>query len=56
MAMPSASGISTKGLKYKLDNDSLQFGVREGTLNLSSAEKISIGKKKGDLLVFLSLL
>ncbi len=56
MAMPSASGITTKGLKYKLENDSLQFGVREGTLNLSSAENISIEKKKGDLLVFLSTL
>lgn len=56
MSMPRASGITTKGLKYKLKNDSLEFGVREGTLNISSAENISIEKKKGDLLVFLSTL
>lgn len=56
MAMSYASGITTKGLKYKLKNDSLEFGLREGTLNISSAENISIEKKKGDLLVFLSTL
>lgn len=56
MAMPFASGVSTKGLKYKLNNESLEFGVREGTLNISSAQNISIEKKKGELLVFLSVL
>jgi len=54
LGFPVASGITIKGFKYKLDNESLEFGVREGTLNVSSSKKIMIEKKKGDLLVFLS--
>jgi len=55
MAMPVAKGVSTKGLKYKLKNDTLEFGVHEGTLNVSSSKNISITKEKGDLLVFLGI-
>lgn len=56
MAMPLAVGVTTHGLKYKLNKDTLEYGVREGTLNVASSENISITKEKGDLLVFLSIL
>jgi thiamine pyrophosphokinase len=52
MPMPSAGGITTKGLKYKLRNESLELGTREGTLNVSTAKNISIEFKKGSLLLF----
>ncbi len=56
MAMPLAKGVSSKGLKYKLNKDTLEYGIREGTLNLSSSDNILIRKEKGDLLVFLSII
>ena len=52
MPMPSAGGITTKGLKYKLQNESLELGTREGTLNLSTAKNVSIEFRKGSLLLF----
>ena len=52
MPMPSAGGITTKGLKYKLQNESLELGTREGTLNVSTAKNISIEFRKGSLLLF----
>ncbi|MDD5363001.1 MAG: thiamine diphosphokinase [Ignavibacteria bacterium] len=52
MAMPLASGIKTKGLKYPLNNESLEMGLREGALNVSSAKKVSVEYKHGDLLIF----
>ena len=54
LGFPAAYGVTTKGLKYKLNNETLEFGVREGTLNVSSSKKIIIEKKRGNLLVFLS--
>jgi thiamine pyrophosphokinase len=52
IAMPKAIGVSTKGLKYKLIEEDLEFGVREGTLNESVSENISISFKSGTLLIF----
>jgi len=52
MPMPIASGIKTIGLKYALNNETLKFGIREGTLNVSSSNHISISFKKGNLLLF----
>jgi thiamine pyrophosphokinase len=51
MPVPRASGITTKGLKWKLRNEELTFSVREGTLNRSVSNKITIEIKKGVLLV-----
>ena len=53
MAMPIAKGISTKGLKYALKNETLEFGIREGTLNKTSAKTINISFKFGNLLLFI---
>ena len=52
MALPVAKGITTEGLQYKLNNEDLEFGVREGTLNNAVSEKISISFSSGDLLLF----
>jgi len=53
MAMPTAKCITTKGLKYSLKNESLEFGIREGTLNKTSAKTINISFKTGHLLLFI---
>lgn len=53
MAMPVAKGITTKGLKYSLKNESLEFGIREGTLNKTSSKTINISFKTGHLLLFI---
>jgi thiamine pyrophosphokinase len=50
--MPFAKGIKTKGLEYALNNEDLEFGVREGALNKSNSDKIHISFKEGDLLIF----
>lgn len=52
LALPKANNICTKGLMYPLSNESLTFGVREGTLNKSVTENISIIFKSGSLLLF----
>ena len=52
MPMPIAKGITTKGLKYKLIDEDLELGVREGTLNVSEEKNITIDFKDGDLLLF----
>jgi thiamine pyrophosphokinase len=52
MPMPFAGGITTKGLKYRLYNETLEFGLREGALNISESKTISIEFTSGDLLLF----
>jgi thiamine pyrophosphokinase len=52
LGFPIAEGITTTGLQYPLKNETLEFGVREGTLNKSIAKKISIKFNKGDLILF----
>lgn len=49
--MPEAGGVTTKGLKYALKNEKLEFGIREGALNVSVGDRVSISVKKGLLLV-----
>jgi thiamine pyrophosphokinase len=52
MPFPIAKGITTKGLKYKLENEDLELGIREGTLNVSESKNIVIEFTSGDLLLF----
>jgi thiamine pyrophosphokinase len=47
-------GITTKGLKFALYNESLQNGVRDGSSNVTVEKKIEIEFKKGDLLLFVN--
>ncbi len=48
-----ASGITTKGLRYPLTDESLENGKRDGTSNETVASKLSVEVKQGDLLVFI---
>ncbi len=52
LALPKAKNIYTKGLQYCLNNQKLEFGVREGTLNKSISDKVSIRFKSGNILLF----
>ncbi len=45
-------GISTKGLEYALENESLELGVREGTSNVVIANPVVIKVNKGNLLLY----
>lgn len=47
------SGITTKGLKYKLANESLKNGERDGTSNETVQPEFSIKVEEGDLVVFI---
>jgi thiamine pyrophosphokinase len=51
---PIAEGISTKGLKYPLLNETLTFGKRIGTRNKAATNFIEISYKKGNLLIYIS--
>ncbi|MBM4157614.1 MAG: thiamine diphosphokinase [Ignavibacteria bacterium] len=48
---PRAAGITTKGLKYILNNETLELGIREGALNKSVNNKIVIRFREGDLII-----
>jgi len=45
-------GITTAGLRYGLEDESLELGVREGTSNVVIESPVSIKVKKGHLLLF----
>lgn len=45
-------GITTQGLKYVLEGETLELGVHEGTSNVVVASPVSIKVKKGHLLLF----
>lgn len=52
LALPLAEKVKSAGLEYTLRGEDLEFGVREGTLNRSSASVVKISYKKGSLLLF----
>jgi thiamine pyrophosphokinase len=52
IALPKATGIKTQGLKWKLRNESLEFGNRQGALNIASSNFVKVVMKRGGLLVF----
>jgi thiamine pyrophosphokinase len=45
-------GIITKGLRYVLEGETLELGVREGTSNVVEQSPVNIKVKKGHLLLF----
>ena len=45
-------GIKTAHLKFALDNDVLELGVRDGISNEATANDVTISVKKGTLLVY----
>jgi thiamine pyrophosphokinase len=46
------SGIVTRGLKWILNNETLQLGVRESTSNVVTSSRVHIKVRSGDLLAF----
>jgi thiamine pyrophosphokinase len=46
-----AEGVSTRGLKFKLDDDVLSFSGR-GISNIASGRRVLIKVRKGGLFVF----
>ncbi|MBI4547257.1 MAG: thiamine diphosphokinase [Ignavibacteriae bacterium] len=46
------SGVTTKNLKYGLQNETLELGVREGISNEATASMVTITVKKGTLLLY----
>lgn len=47
------SGVTTKGLKFPLTEETLKNGERDGTSNENIERKFSIGVENGDLIVFI---
>lgn len=45
-------GVTTKGLKYELNGEDLENGVRDGTSNENTERTFSIQVEEGDLVVF----
>ncbi|RXP45195.1 thiamine diphosphokinase [Lutibacter sp. HS1-25] len=52
--IPVANGISTKGLLYPLNNDTLTFGERIGTRNKANENDVHVSVKDGNLLMYIS--
>lgn len=48
------TGITTKGLKYPLNNEFLKNGVRDGSSNEVVENPIQINHRKGDLLLYVN--
>ncbi len=46
-----AEGVTTKGLKFPLKNENLQFGYSRGLSNVFASPAVIISLKKGELLV-----
>jgi thiamine pyrophosphokinase len=53
MPLNRCEGIQTIGLKYSLNNESLDLGEREGTSNVVTSSPVKITVKKGSLLLFI---
>ncbi len=50
---PTAENITTKGLNWELDNESLNMTSRIGTRNFAKEDEISIRYNSGSLLIFI---
>jgi thiamine pyrophosphokinase len=52
----SVEGISTKGLEFSLDSETLEIGKRDGTSNKTLEDQVEITHESGDLLIFIATL
>lgn len=52
LGFPTAKNITTTGLEFPLKRETLEFGVREGTLNKAISKRVKIDFTEGDLLIF----
>jgi thiamine pyrophosphokinase len=53
LALGTVEGITTVGVRWPLDNETLAPGIRDGTLNEIISETVSVTVRKGDLIVML---
>lgn len=52
--IPQATcNIKTKGLKWELNNETLEIGTREGARNIAISEKVTIDLNSGEYLMFI---
>lgn len=54
MPYPVVSGISSEGLKYKLDNDDLSIEERIGIRNKAVENNVKVTFKHGNLIIFVA--
>jgi thiamine pyrophosphokinase len=47
------AGVTTTNLKYRLSDESLEIGVREGTSNRATSDTVTIRVKRGTLLCYI---
>lgn len=52
LPLSRCDGVTTKGLKYGLQNGTLELGVHEGTSNVAISSTVSITVKTGNLLLY----
>lgn len=45
--------LTTNGLKWELNNETLEIGIREGARNIAISEKVSIDLNSGEYLMFI---
>lgn len=50
--LPKALNVNSKGLQYLLSDEDLEFGVREGALNKSVSDTVTISYEGGSILLF----
>lgn len=48
-----AEGITTRGLRYPLNNESLQLGVREGARNEATEQTVEVRLRRGTILLII---
>ena len=53
LAFGPADGVTTTGLRWPLQDESLAPGVRDGTLNEVTEETVTVRVQRGDLLILL---
>jgi thiamine pyrophosphokinase len=52
LPLSRCSAIVTTGLKWNLNNESLQLGIRESTSNIVASSHVNIKVRSGDLIAF----
>ncbi len=48
------TGITTEGLRYGLEDEALENGVRDGSSNRAAGEEVTITYESGDLIAFIA--
>jgi thiamine pyrophosphokinase len=54
LPLTSCEGITTTGLRWNLKNETLKFGLREGTSNVVEKNPVTVRHRKGALVLFVA--